>query len=160
MKIKPILLYLMLTFVLVFSPAKPSHAADVSDWVGAGICSILYTPLKTAFAVLMGVTGGLSLIATVPAGDVEASAQIVRWGVYGDWLIRPDHLYGQTPVRLIGTGNRAHFLSFDSDLRAPQRECCRLPGNRVPEGVNAMAFSDPDLSNFGGHSIPRDSYSE
>ncbi len=113
-------------------PLKPVHAADVSGWVGAGICSLIYTPVKTAFALLMGITGGLSMIATVPAGDTSASAQIVKWGMYGDWLIRPDHLYGQNPVRFVGTGNRARFVN---NQKQPE-----------PDPVDEVAFrsSPPD----------------
>jgi hypothetical protein len=101
---------LLLASLLTFAPPKPVQAADVPGWIGAGFCSLIYTPMKTAFALLMGITGGLSMIATVPAGDTSASAQIVKWGMYGDWLIRPDHLYGQSPVRFVGTGNRARFV--------------------------------------------------
>jgi hypothetical protein len=117
-----ILSVLPLLVLLVLSPVQKSHASDGGAWVGAGFCSLLYTPIKTAFALLMGITGGLSMIATVPAGDTEASAQIVRWGIYGDWLIRPDHLRGQSPVVFVGTGRRARFVIADPNVRLARRE--------------------------------------
>ncbi|MGH8547943.1 MAG: hypothetical protein ACRERU_04985 [Methylococcales bacterium] len=120
-KIK-ILSTVSLVFFFVLTPLKQSHAADAAGWVGAGICSVLYTPVKTAFALLMGITGGLSMIATVPAGDTKASAQIVKWGMYGDWLIRPDHLYGQNPVKFIGTENRARFVLVDPAIKLSRRD--------------------------------------
>lgn len=113
---------LPLVFLLLSTPMKPSHAADAAGWVGAGLCSLMYTPVKTAFALLMGITGGLSMIATVPAGDINASAQIVKWGMYGDWLIRPDHLYGQSPVKFIGTENQARFVLVDPAVKLTRRD--------------------------------------
>ncbi|MCI0653656.1 MAG: hypothetical protein L0Y39_04160 [Methylococcaceae bacterium] len=108
--------------LLALSPVNQSHASNAGAWVGAGFCSLIYTPVKTAFAILMGVTGGLSLIATVPAGDTSASAQIVKWGMFGDWLIRPDHLSGQSDIKFVGTGNRARFVRVDSNPQIAQRE--------------------------------------
>ncbi|MCI0667874.1 MAG: hypothetical protein L0Y43_07450, partial [Methylococcaceae bacterium] len=64
----------------------------------------------------------LSMIATVPAGDTNASAQIVKWGMYGDWLIRPDHLYGQNPVKFIGTENRARFVLSEPNIKVARRD--------------------------------------
>ncbi|MGH8500789.1 MAG: hypothetical protein ACRERV_18545 [Methylococcales bacterium] len=122
MKKSKILSIASLVFLLALSPVKQSHASNAGAWVGAGFCSLIYTPVKTAFAILMGVTGGLSLIATVPAGDTSASAQIVKWGLYGDWLIRPDHLSGQNSIKFVGTGNKARFVRIDSNLQIAQRE--------------------------------------
>ena len=122
MKKRKFLLTLSLVIFLSFSPVQENHAADVASWVGAGLCSLLYTPLKAGFAILMGVTGGLSMIATVPAGDTDVSTQIVKWGIYGDWLIRPDHLYGQTPVKLIGTEDVARFVQRSPDSRIAERD--------------------------------------
>ncbi|MGH8475992.1 MAG: hypothetical protein ACRER2_09510 [Methylococcales bacterium] len=117
-----ILLISCLSLVLVLSPVNESQAANAGEWVGAGLCSLIYTPIKTAFAVLMGVTGGLSLIATVPAGDTNASSQIVEWGMHGDWLIRPDHLNGRSDIKFVGTTDQARFVRVDSKLTIARRD--------------------------------------
>ncbi len=112
---------MLLITMLGVTPAKPVNASEVVEWAGAGFCSLLYTPLKTAFGLLMGITGGLSMIATVPADETATSAQIVKWGLYGDWLIRPDHLRGESPVRFVGTGNDARFVNLNTDIVVAQR---------------------------------------
>lgn len=104
-----------LSAVLVIAPVQQCYAdaGQVGWWTGAGFCSLLYTPVKTAFALLMGITGGLSMIGTVPSGDTHVSTQIVKWGMYGDWLIRPDHLRGQSPVQFVGTTGRMRFVQLE-----------------------------------------------
>ena len=103
-----------LSLFLIFAPMQQCYANtnQAGWWVGAGFCSLLYTPLKTAFALLMGVTGGLTMMATVPSGDTNVSTQIVKWGMYGDWLIRPDHLLGYSPVKFVGTNNAMRFVQL------------------------------------------------
>ncbi|MFW5443409.1 MAG: hypothetical protein ACKE51_03760 [Methylococcaceae bacterium] len=115
--LKRIITAFFLSILLMFAPVQKSYAnaEPVGWWVGAGFTSLLYTPVKTAFALLMGITGGLSMMATVPAGDADVSSQIVRWGMYGDWLIRPDHLQGYSPVKFVGTTNRMRFVQLKSE---------------------------------------------
>lgn len=104
----------ILSTLLVFLPVQNSYANNdqVGWWVGAGFSSLLYTPVKTAFALIMGITGGLSMIGTVPSGDTQVSEQIIKWGIYGDWIIRPDHLQGHSPVNFVGTTDRMRFVQL------------------------------------------------
>ncbi len=111
---KRIITAFFLSTLLMFTPVQKSYANsdEIGWWVGAGFTSLLYTPVKTAFALLMGITGGLSMMGTVPSGDTEVSEQIVKWGMYGDWIIRPDHLQGYSPVNFVGTTDRMRFVQL------------------------------------------------
>ena len=106
-----------LSTLLFFAPVQKSYANSdqVGWWIGAGFTSLLYTPVKTAFALLMGITGGLSMIGTVPSGDTDVSIQLVEWGMYGDWLIRPDHLQGHSPVQFVGTTGKMRFVELKTE---------------------------------------------
>ncbi len=114
---KRILTVFILSVFLLFIPVQKSYAdtEQVGWWVGAGFTSLLYTPVKTAFALLMGITGGLSMMGTVPSGDTQVSTQIVKWGMYGDWIIRPDHLQGKSPVKFVGTTDRMRFVQLQNN---------------------------------------------
>jgi len=111
---KKIITACFLSTLLMFTPVQKSYANSdqVGWWIGAGFTSLLYTPVKTAFALLMGITGGLSMMGTVPSGDAEVSEQIVKWGMYGDWIIRPDHLQGYSPVNFVGTTDNMRFVQL------------------------------------------------
>lgn len=111
---KRIMTVFIFSVFLLFSPVQKCYAnsEQIGWWVGAGFTSLLYTPVKTAFALLMGITGGLSMMGTVPSGDTQVSAQIVKWGMYGDWIIRPDHLQGYSSVKFLGTTDRMRFVQL------------------------------------------------
>ena len=114
---KKIITACFLSTLLMFTPVQKSYANSdqVGWWIGAGFTSLLYTPVKTAFALLMGITGGLSMMGTVPSGDAEVSEQIVKWGMYGDWIIRPDHLQGYSPVNFVGTTDNMRFVQLKQE---------------------------------------------
>ena len=114
---KRIITACFLSTLLMFTPVQKSYANSdqVGWWIGAGFTSLLYTPVKTAFALLMGITGGLSMMGTVPSGDAEVSEQIVKWGMYGDWIIRPDHLQGYSPVNFVGTTDNMRFVQLKQE---------------------------------------------
>ena len=81
--------------------AQASAAADAGYYVGSGFGSLLYTPIKFASAIFMGVSGGLSLMGTVPAGAEQHSIDFVKLGMSGDWWISPDHLRGERPLQFM-----------------------------------------------------------
>lgn len=108
---------LLLIFTLNFVvPATRAVAADgetVGLWVAGGFTSLIYTPLKAAFFLLFGILGGLTMVITVPIDEMETSAKFIRWGFYGDWLIRPDHFRGQSSVKFVGTERKIRFVWVD-----------------------------------------------
>jgi hypothetical protein len=88
--------------------SQVSSAPDTQQGTasGAGIgaasaaATILYFPFKAAFAIGGGIVGGL---AYVFSGFSEPTAKSI-WvpSVYGTYLITPDHLSGDRPVRFLG----------------------------------------------------------
>ena len=66
----------------------------------AGAATILYFPFKAAFAIGGGIVGGL---AYVFSGFSESTAKNI-WvpSVYGTYVITPEHLSGDRPVRFLG----------------------------------------------------------
>ncbi|MEE9412038.1 MAG: hypothetical protein V3V22_03190, partial [Methylococcales bacterium] len=88
---------LALTCSLTLAPFSASQAVEASEAgyiVGSGFSSLIYTPIKFASALILGIPGGLSLMGTVPAGAEKHSIDIVKLGMSGDWWISPDHLRG------------------------------------------------------------------
>ncbi|MEE9424722.1 MAG: hypothetical protein V3V18_07050 [Methylococcales bacterium] len=84
--------------------SKASNGSTVVDYLaiaGSGFGSLLYTPIKFASALILGITGGLSLIGTVPTGSEKNSIDIVKLGISGDWWVSPDHVRGTTPLKFM-----------------------------------------------------------
>lgn len=105
-KYNRLLAALGLSIILTLLPLKASYASDVSNAgyiAGSGFSSLLYTPIKGAYALLMGVTGGLSLMATIPANKPSISLDLVNIGIGGDWWVSPNHLRGKVPLKFNGS---------------------------------------------------------
>jgi len=83
------------------SKASNNTTADYLAIAGSGFGSLLYTPIKFASALILGITGGLSLIGTVPTGSEKNSIDIVKLGMSGDWWVSPDHVRGTTPLKFM-----------------------------------------------------------
>jgi len=75
-------------------------ASGVGMQVTSAVATILYVPLKLAFAIGGGIVGGL---AYVFSGGSESTAKSI-WvpSMYGTYLITPEHLAGDKPVRFLG----------------------------------------------------------
>jgi len=94
---------------MVAAPAwSQSSSADTQQGTasGAGMgaasaaATILYFPFKAAFAIGGGIVGGL---AYVFSGFSEPTAKSI-WipSMYGTYVITPEHLSGDRPVRFLG----------------------------------------------------------
>lgn len=90
------------------APAAASSATDSSQGTGAGagmqvasaLATIVYFPFKAAFAIGGGVVGGLAY--AFSGGNENAAKSIWQTSMYGTYLITPDHLSGDKPVRFLG----------------------------------------------------------
>lgn len=103
-------LIVVLTFCsLMVAPAwSQTTKADTEQGTPAGVgmqvaavgASLLYFPVKGAFAIGGGIIGSL---AYVFSGLNEQTAKSI-WvpSMYGTYLITPDHLNGDRPVRFLG----------------------------------------------------------
>jgi len=68
--------------------------------VAAGFSTLLYLPLKVAFAIGGGIVGGLAY--AFSGGNEHAAKSIWDTSLYGTYLITPDHLQGNRPIRFLG----------------------------------------------------------
>jgi hypothetical protein len=75
-------------------------ASGAGMGAASAAATILYFPFKAAFALGGGVVGGL---AYVFSGFSESTAKNI-WvpSVYGTYVITPEHLSGDRPVRFLG----------------------------------------------------------
>jgi hypothetical protein len=68
--------------------------------VAAGFATLLYLPVKVAFAIGGGIVGGLAY--AFSGGNEHAAKSIWDTSLYGTYLITPDHLQGNRPIRFLG----------------------------------------------------------
>lgn len=107
----PIVVFMVvITFCsMVVTPAwSQSASADTQQGTASGsgmgaaaaAATILYFPIKGAFALGGGIVGGL---AYVFSGFSEQTAKNI-WipSMYGTYVITPEHLSGDRPVRFLG----------------------------------------------------------
>ena len=86
--------------------------------VAAGFSTLLYLPLKAAFAIGGGIVGGLAY--AFSGGNEQAAKSIWDTSLYGTYLITPDHLQGNRPIRFLGVVD-----SNDAPAPAPAPEPIR-----------------------------------
>ena len=94
------------------SAAPPSSASteggsasSAGMQAAAGFSTLLYLPFKAAFAIGGGIVGGLTYVFS---GFDESSAKKV-WNttLYGTYIITPEHLQGDKPIRFLGVPDQA-----------------------------------------------------
>jgi hypothetical protein len=66
----------------------------------AGFSTLLYLPLKAVFAIGGGIVGGLAY--AFSGGNEQAAKSIWDTSLYGTYIITPDHLQGNRPIRFLG----------------------------------------------------------
>ena len=93
-------------------------ASSAGMQVAAGFSTLLYLPLKAAFALGGGIVGGLAY--AFSAGNEQAAKSIWDTSLYGTYLITPDHLEGNRPIRFLGVVD-----SNDAPAPAPAPEPIR-----------------------------------
>ncbi|MDH5428476.1 MAG: hypothetical protein OEZ57_03530 [Nitrospirota bacterium] len=79
---------------------ESSQSNEAALGFGSGLLTIVYLPLKTAYAVLGGVVGVFTYGLT--GGNLETAKGVWEPSVYGTYVITPDHLKGNEPVRFYG----------------------------------------------------------
>lgn len=114
-----VILVVIVTYCSMLVTPAWSQASSVDQQqgtaTGAGMgaasaaATILYFPFKAAFAIGGGLVGGL---AYVFSGFSEQTAMNV-WvpSVYGTYLITPEHLTGDRPVRFLGVAAENEEMS-------------------------------------------------
>ena len=79
---------------------ESSPGNDAALGAGSFFLTLVYTPVKLAYAILGGIIGGFTYGLT--GGDLEIAQSVWEPSVYGTYVITPDHLKGNEPVRFVG----------------------------------------------------------
>ncbi|MGH7164301.1 MAG: hypothetical protein ACREIS_02110 [Nitrospiraceae bacterium] len=79
------------------TPGTPSGAGlQAASW----LLTVPYGAAKVAFALLGGIVGGLTW--ALSGGNTEAAKSVWTTSIYGTYVITPDHLRGDKPIRFLG----------------------------------------------------------
>ena len=104
------------------TPSSESTEGGTASGAGmlamAGLSTLLYFPLKAVFAIGGGIVGGLTYVFT--AGDEQAAKRVWNTSLYGTYIITPDHLQGNRPIRFLGVAD-----SNDAPVPPPAPEPIR-----------------------------------
>ena len=99
---------LLIALALLSAPlpglaAEPPESAAYSGLTGAGaaLCTLVYAPLKVAYALGGTVISGLAWAWTL--GDTDVSGPILRSAVRGDYVVSPAHLEGRRDLHFVGS---------------------------------------------------------
>ena len=93
-------------------------ASSAGMQVAAGLSTLLYLPLKLAFAIGGGIVGGLTYVFS--GLNEKAAMPVWETSLYGTYIITPDHLEGNRPIRFLGVAD-----SHDAQTQAPAPEPIR-----------------------------------
>lgn len=74
--------------------------SDTGMEVASAVATIVYFPVKLAFALGGGIVGGLTYAFT--GGDEEATKKVWQNSMEGTYNITPENLTGEKPVHFIG----------------------------------------------------------
>ncbi len=78
--------------------SSPTNEAGLG--IGSALLTVVYFPCKLAYAILGGIVGTFTYGLT--GGDLETAKSVWEPSFYGTYVITPDHLKGNEPVRFIG----------------------------------------------------------
>jgi hypothetical protein len=87
------------------SSANPEGgtASSAGMQAAAGFSTLLYLPLKAAFALGGAIVGGLTYIFS--GANEKAAMPVWVTSIYGTYIITPDHLQGNRPIRFLGVAD-------------------------------------------------------
>ena len=88
-------------------------ASSAGMQAAAAVSTILYFPLKAAFAIGGGIVGGLAY--AFSGGNEQAAKSIWDTSLRGTYIITPEHLQGDRPIRFLGVADSA-----DASASAPE----------------------------------------
>ncbi len=69
----------------------------------AFLSNVVYFPVKAVFAISGGIVGGLTYVFS--GGSDQAAKSVWITSLYGTYLLTPDHLQGNRPVRFLGVAD-------------------------------------------------------
>lgn len=93
--------------------SEGGNASSAGMQVAAGLSNFLYLPLKLAFAIGGGIVGGLTYVFS--GLNEKAAMPVWETSLYGTYIITPDHLQGNRPIRFLGVAD-----SHDTPASTPE----------------------------------------
>jgi hypothetical protein len=101
----------LLTFSLVVGMGAPgmslaaeqelsSPTNEAALGIGSALLTVVYFPAKLVYAILGGIVGTFTYGLT--GGNLETAKEVWEPSFYGTYVITPDHLKGNEPVRFFG----------------------------------------------------------
>jgi hypothetical protein len=97
--------------------ASTGTPSGVGMQAASAVATILYFPFKAAFAIGGGIVGGLAY--AFSGGSEQTAKNIWIPSLYGTYIITPDHLRGDKPVRFLGVPAEPSPDSTDSPTQEP-----------------------------------------
>jgi hypothetical protein len=85
------------------SSSEGGSASSAGMQAAAGLLTIPYVVCKTAFAIGGGIVGGLAYVFS--GGNEKAAKSIWTTSMYGTYIITPEHLQGDRPIRFLGVAD-------------------------------------------------------
>lgn len=97
--------------------ASTGTPSGVGMQAASAVATILYFPFKAAFAIGGGIVGGLAY--AFSGGSEQTAKNIWVPSLYGTYIITPEHLKGDKPVRFLGVPSEPMRDSLDSSSTEP-----------------------------------------
>lgn len=85
------------------SSAEGGSPSGAGMQAAAGLLTIPYVACKAAFAIAGGIVGGLTYVFT--GGNESAAKSVWTTSMYGTYIITPEHLRGDKPIRFLGVAD-------------------------------------------------------
>jgi hypothetical protein len=123
------LVTVIVTIAFCFMTAAPawsqSSSTDTQQGTASGagmqaasaVATILYFPLKAAFAIGGGIVGGLAY--AFSGGSEQTAKNIWIPSMYGTYVITPEHLTGDRAVRFLGVAADEPASADAAPMAAP-----------------------------------------
>lgn len=92
--------------LLLMVGARPARAQDPTTMgdamlgLGAGVCTLVYTPAKMVYAA--GGVGVGALVWLFSAGNSDTMNKVLKVSAGGDYSVTPEHLQGIKVLRITG----------------------------------------------------------
>jgi hypothetical protein len=148
-----IVIVVLMTLCHLTLPASSlakEDSRDTASEAGLGAASVLlsipYGAVKIAYAILGGITGGFTYALT--GGNLKAAESVWDSSLRGTYIITPDHLRGEKPVRFIGVPpeNDAPHASLNTSSTDTEPSSYRRPLEADPSAASRMTPSGPGPS--------------
>jgi hypothetical protein len=96
--------------------------------IAAGLASVVYAPVKVAYALGGSIVAGLAY--ALSGGDMDVARPVLDASLRGDYVVTPSHLTGQRELEFVG--------------RTPEDRALRSSAAAAPPAVSAAAAPHGD----------------